>query len=414
MGPNSGRRAACPLLELRKADAESACPDSARLAIATAGKRGSRAFGVAEFSCYIGFDSFAAMSEKPPMSNEALLESLAVIPGARWYHLSDPSSPALDQLAEHFGIHPLQVEDCRHRRQTARMEEHERYTFIVIKTLATGPGVKRLGRSTATSAGGRPVPENVPPGDPATSDPLAPSTPGAGRLKFEDFDIFLGRDYVFTVSDGESALVAQVDTRARSEPPFQNPERITYTLVDSAVDQYLPALDHLGDSINQLEDRVIRNPAPPALREVFRLKRVLLDFRRVATSMREVVNGLIRYCDIPPSAGRHAVDRDLRIYYRDVYEHVARVIDFIETYRDLLTGSLDIYLSAVANRTNEVMKILTLWGTIAMPLLVLTSFYGMNIKLPLEKDPYALIPIGLIMVASTVTVFIYLRRKHWM
>ncbi len=79
-----------------------------------------------------------------------------------------------------------------------------------------------------------------------------------------------------------------------------------------------------------------------------------------------------------------------------------------------LTGSLDIYLSAVANRTNEVMNILALWGTIAMPLLVVTSFYGMNISLPLEKDPYALVPIGLRMVASTMVVFIYIRRKHWM
>ena len=355
------------------------------------------------------------MSSNPSEPNQALLDSLAVIPGVRWYHLSDPSSSALDQLAEHFGIHPLQVEDCRHRRQTARVEEHEKYTFIVIKVLAAAPAEKRSNRSAATSGSGQPRRNGAGDSDSVTGPgPPQSLSSGAGRLKFEDFDIFLGPDYVFTVSGGESALVSTVGTRVRSETALQNPERITHALVDTAVDHYLPALDHLGDFINRLEDRVIRNPAPPTLREIFRVKRVLLDFRRIATSMREVVNTLIRRYDIPHPGQRGVLERDLRFYYRDVYEHVVRVLDFIETYRDLLTGSLDIYLSAVANRTNEVMKILTLWGTIAMPLLVLTSFYGMNIRLPFEKEPYALIPIGLIMVVSTIIVFIYIRRKHWM
>lgn len=200
----------------------------------------------------------------------------------------------------------------------------------------------------------------------------------------------------------------------RSEAALRDPERIIRALIDSAVDHYLPALDRIGDFINRLEDRVIRNPVPPTLREIFHLKRVLLDLRRTATSMREVANGLVRRFDTARSGARESIDQDLRFYYRGVYEHAVRVVDFIETYRDLLAGSIDVYLSAVANRTNEVMKILTLWGTIAMPLLVLTNFYGMNVRLPLEQNPYALAPIGLIMVASTILVFIYIRRKHWM
>jgi magnesium transporter len=355
------------------------------------------------------------MPHEPTASSEALLESLAVTPGLRWFHLSNPSSPALDQLGAYFGIHPLQVEDCRHRRQTARVEEHDKYTFIVVKVLATVPGEKLSARSAAASSGDQPARENAADsGKASIPDPPGTLGSGAGHLKFEDFDVFLGSDYILTVSGGESALVQTVAARVRSEAALQNPERIAHALIDSAVDRYLPALDRLGDFINRLEDRVIRDPEPPTLREIFRLKRVLLDFRRVAASMREAVSGLIRRYDIPHPGPRGAVDRDLRFYYRDVYEHVVRVIDFIETYRDLLTGSLDIYLSAVANRTNEVMKILTLWGTIAMPLLVLTSFYGMNIRLPLEKEPYALIPIGLIMVVSTIVVLIYIRRKHWM
>jgi magnesium transporter len=345
------------------------------------------------------------MAESPQPVYRASLDSLAVIPGVRWFHLSDPSSPALDHVAEHFGIHPLQVEDCRHRRQTARLEEHEHYTFVVIKVLVAPHGGNPADRADAPAANST---------DPDAATPASPGapTPSTARLRFDDFDIFLGPDYILTVDEGNSSLVPSVAPRIAAETSQQNPDRIGYALIDAAVDQYLPALDRLGDFINQLEDRVIHRPSPATLREIFRLKRTLLDFRRVATAMREAVNGLVRRYDVPSSVGRLA-DRELRIYYRDVYDHIVRVIDFIETYRDLLTGSLDIYLSAVANRTNEVMKILTIWGTIALPLLILTSFYGMNVDLPLQKHPHVIAILGLLMAASVLVVYYYFRRKHW-
>jgi magnesium transporter len=343
-----------------------------------------------------------ADNSQPPSAT--LPDSLAVIPGVRWFHLSDPSSSALDYLAGQFGIHPLQVEDCRHRRQTARLEEHERYTFIVIKAL-----VAPHGENSAQQAAHAPAPA----ADSNAPHPMAAvASPSAARLHFDDFDIFLGPDYLLTVDEGNSSLVAAVLPRIATEASLQSPDRIAHALIDAAVDQYLPALDRLGDFINQLEDRVLRRPSPATLREIFRVKRTLLDFRRVATAMREAVNGLVRRYDAPSAVARQA-DRELRIYYRDVYDHIVRIIDFIETYRDLLTGSLDIYLSAVANRTNEVMKILTIWGTIALPLLILTSFYGMNVDLPFQKHPDVLAILGLTMLASVLAVYFYFRRKHW-
>jgi magnesium transporter len=345
------------------------------------------------------------MAESFESATPSLLNALAVIPEVRWYHLADPSSPALDELAAHFGIHPLQVEDCRHRRQTARLEEHERYTFVVIKVLVSPHG------QNAASAADAPTADSSSPQAGSLSAPGA-FVPSTARLRFEDFDVFLGPDYILTVDEGNSSLVPAVRPRIAAETWLQNPDRIAHALIDAAVDQYLPALDRLGDFINQLEDRVIRRASPATLREIFRLKRALLDLRRVATAMREAVNGLIRRYDMPSSATRQA-DRELRIYYRDVYDHIVRIIDFIETYRDLLTGSLDIYLSAVANRTNEVMKILTIWGTIALPLLILTSFYGMNVDLPLQKHAHVIAILGLLMVASVLVVYYYFRRKHW-
>lgn len=159
---------------------------------------------------------------------------------------------------------------------------------------------------------------------------------------------------------------------------------------------------------------MLSHPTPATLRLIFRQKRELLELRRVATAMREAVNGMVRRYDAAASSRPQKVDGELRIYYRDVYDHIVRVIDFVETYRDLLTGSLDIHLSAVANRTNEVMKILTLWGTVALPLLILTSFYGMNIKLPLQDHPHVLGALGAVMLGSSLAVLYYFRRKHWL
>ncbi len=331
----------------------------------------------------------------PPSAHPAALDSLLVVPGVRWYHLADPFSPTLDAAATHFGIHHLQVEDCRHRRQMARLEEHDAYTFLIIKALEN-PDSAAPGDAEAAES----------PGD--SNDP--PATPV--RTRFEDFDIFIGSDYVLTVSEGASNLVGLVAPRVAAETRLHSPDRIAHALVDTAVDQYLPALDALGEFINRLEDRVIHRPSPATLREIFGVKRELLEFRRVATSMREAVNALVRRYDSLSGAPGGA-DRDLRLYYRDIYDHIVRVVEFVETYRDLLTGSLDIYLSAVANRTNEVMKILTLWGTVALPLLILTSFYGMNVKLPFQEHPHVLLILTAFMVLSVAGVLYYFRRKNW-
>jgi magnesium transporter len=336
----------------------------------------------------------AAMTDVSQSTTTNVLESLTVISGVRWYHLADPTSPILDELAKIFDIHPLQVEDCRHRRQTARCEEHERYTFVIIKALVDSPALSH-------------------PAPPATSDePDTHPLTNPSHLRFEDFNIFLGADYVLTVDEGDPHLVASTVPRLLAEPSLQSPDCIVYALIDAAVDRYLPALDRLGDFINHLEDAVIHRPSPAILREIFRLKRGLLDFRRVAIAMREAVSALLRRYDVLAATSSHG-KREIRLYYRDVYDHLVRVIEFVESYRDLLTGSLDIYLSAMANRTNEVMKVLTLWGTVAMPMLILTSFYGMNVKLPLQDYPLMLPLLLFAMGASTAGVIYYFWRKHW-
>jgi magnesium transporter len=281
-----------------------------------------------------------------------------------WYDVSDPDSPELDDLAKRFGLHPLEVEDCRKRPQRAKYNEHDNYVFCVLKHLHDKQ-----------------------------------------KILFDDFDIFLGRDFVITVHCGHQSSMDRVRRRAANEN-VKRADRLAYIVIDELVDDYLPTLDHIAEQTLEIEDQVLENPSPEVLREIFGLKRKLVTFRRNAAGMREVVNAIIR------RENGIAAD-DLDPYFRDVYDHLIRTADLIESYRDLLTSSLDIYLSAISNRTNEVMKVLAIYGTIATPLLVITGFFGMNLPLPLQGKPHATgISIAL-MVLSTVLVLLYFKRKRW-
>jgi magnesium transporter len=285
------------------------------------------------------------------------------IPNLPWFDIDDSASPSLDDLAQRYGLHPLEIEDCRHGHQRAKADEHEKYIFCVLKHLHPDKGIN-----------------------------------------FDDADVFIGRDFIVTVR----TPIDRIDrVRARAvEEKITRVDRLFYILLDEIVDGYLPVLDKLSDETSEIESTVLENPEPAMLKRIFELKRKLIEFRREANAMREVVNTLMR------REGGILGD-DLDPYLRDVYDHLIRTVDLIETYRDLLTGSLDIYLSAVANRTNEVMKVLTIYGTVALPLIIITGFFGMNLPLPFQHSPHALAYTIGIMALSTVAVLIYFKVKRW-
>ena len=195
--------------------------------------------------------------------------------------------------------------------------------------------------------------------------------------------------------------------RARAEQEhIDRLDRLFYMIVDQIVDGYQPVLDKLADEIADIEDVVLDRPDPETLAQIFSLKRKLVEFRRVAGGMREVVNSLMR-------REKGLLGDDLDPYFRDIYDHIIRTVDLIETYRDLLSGALDIYLSAVANRTNEVMKVLTIWGTVALPLVIITGFFGMNLKLPWAETLTAPTYAVALMAISTIAVLVYFKTKRW-
>jgi magnesium transporter len=281
-----------------------------------------------------------------------------------WFDIDDPASQKLDELAERFGLHELQIEDCRQRPQRPKTEEHDHYIFAVLKHIHN-----------------------------------------EGELRFDDIDLFLGPDFLISVRKADQRILEGVRARAEQEGADRL-DRLFYMIVDQIVDGYQPVLDKFAEEISDIEDVVLDCPDPETLGRIFTLKRKLVDFRRVAGGMREVINSLVR-------REKGVLGDDLDPYFRDIYDHVVRAVDMIETYRDLLSGALDIYLSAVANRTNEVMKVLTIWGTVALPLVIVTGFFGMNLKLPWSGDPHGTTYAVILMGISTVAILAYFKMKRW-
>ncbi|HYE24791.1 MAG TPA: magnesium/cobalt transporter CorA [Clostridia bacterium] len=287
-----------------------------------------------------------------------------LVPGVEWYHIDDPESPALDELGRRFNLHPLQIEDCRHRPQRAKAEEHEHYVFVVFKHLHDQT-----------------------------------------KLNFDDVDAFVGRDFLVTVSCRDPKMLARLRERAQ-DARHARVDKLFYFLADEIVDGYLPVLDAMADMGGDIESEVLDNPNPEVLSRILKLKRDLIEFRRMSSGMREVINSIIR-------RENGFIGDDLDPYFRDVYDHLVRTVDLIESYRDLLTGSLDIYMSAVANRTNDVVKLLTVYGTISIPLVVITGFFGMNLHLPWSESPLGAWYASALMLISIAIVLLYFRRKHW-
>jgi magnesium transporter len=288
-----------------------------------------------------------------------------LLPALNWFDVPDPNSSDLDELARRFHLHELQIEDCRHRPQRAKVDEFGTYLFAVLKHLVR----KDRGQ------------------------------------EFDDFDVFLGPNFLITVHQGDCAFLRKLCVRIQ-QSHVTRLDRILYEITDMIVDEYLALLDDSAEDISKVESLVLERPEPPVLRELFLLKRRLIDFRRAASGMRDVMNAIIR------REGGLTGD-DLDPYFRDVYDHLARAVDLVETHRDLLTGSLDIYLSAVANRTNEVMKVLTIYGTLAVPLVIITGFFGMNLRLPWSNNSLGVWYASAAMILSILGVLWYFKRKRW-
>jgi magnesium transporter len=303
------------------------------------------------------------------------IEALADRPGqVAWIDLADPTHDAMARVAHVFRLHPLAVEDALQRRQRPKAEEYEGFLFI-------------------------------------TTHAAHPAGAHGEDVALDEIDIFYGTGYVITVHAGAPPAIEEARRRVRQAPPDLRgmPGYLLYAILDAVVDSYFPVLDILDGYIEDLEDTLFANPARETMDRLFAAKRSLLTLRRVAAPQRDMMNLMMRHDTV-------LVSEPLRAYFRDVYDHLLRITEQIDTHRDLLASALDIYLSLVSNRLNEVMKVLTVITAVFASLAVISGIYGMNFTraFPPFDWPYGFHAALGVMAVSILIMLAVFRRLRWL
>lgn len=295
-----------------------------------------------------------------------------------WLHFAgQPEVGALRRVGEALGLHPLALEDVMNHGQRPKLDDFDDHLFLELGCL--------------TLRDERPL--------------------------VHDFSLFLGEDFVVSVYYGTEDLFAGVRARLRESAGRlrrAGADRLAHALLDAVVDHAFPVLEALGERIEDLEAEILDQPGPDALRDLHRLKRETLLIRRAVWPARDVLANLSRG-DLPQVADR------TRIYFGDVYDHAVQIIELVESYRDMLGGMLDVYLSSVSNRQNEIMKVLTVIATIFIPLTFVVGVYGMNFSvnqtspwaMPELRWDYGYPVLWLVMLALAGVMLVFFKRRRW-
>jgi magnesium transporter len=295
----------------------------------------------------------------------------------RFIDLSDADASALELLRTQFNFHPLAIEDCAHLDQRPKLEEYRDHLFLVTQGF-TCPSVR------------------------------------VRELVLHELHAFLGERYLVTVHASPVAALELVwkrlvhDTTAFS----RGVDFVYYLIADLMVDGHFPLLDRIADELEELEDAVLSNPNKRQLSRIFRLKRHLVAMRKVLSPQRDTMAMLAR-------RGDARVQERTSLYFRDVYDHLSRINESIEANRDLLGNALDAYLSAVSNRTNEIMKALTLLSAVFLPLAFVVGFFGQNFEdLPgFPNWVHSDLLMGLMItlcVGIPIGMYFWFRKKEWL
>jgi magnesium transporter len=291
-----------------------------------------------------------------------------------WLDLTAPGDEEVEQLRDLFGFHPLALEDALHFGQRPKIDAYEDYIFIVFY---------------------------------GARDP----DQGSQEL-LREVQMFISGKYLVTIHRDE--LPALEEQRTRMEGLVLHSEQfLLYRVFDALTDSFFPPLARMDDEIDELEAAVLQGPTDEQLQRLFTMKRSLVAMRKVVTPQRDLFAR-----SIDQIADLSGLQLDERDYFRDVYDHLIRISDLIDSYRDLLSSTTDLYLSTVSNRQNEVMKQLTIVGTIFLPLSFITGFFGMNFSWMINKgiaSTWSFFVLGLGSMLLTCLLLIrFFRRKGWM
>tara|TARA_R110002095_G_scaffold71763_2_gene61064 strand:+ start:4055 stop:5137 length:1083 start_codon:yes stop_codon:yes gene_type:complete len=282
-------------------------------------------------------------------------------------------------IGQYFNIHPLVLEDILNTHQRPKFEEHEDYLYIVLKGLS--------------------------------QEPPDQSASGGFSVNYEQISILVLNDFVFTFKEKKDDLFLPLIQRIRNSNGrirTLGTDYLTYAILDTVVDQNFVLLDSMDETIDQIEEELLTDPTSETLVSIQRIKRELIDIRRAVSPQRELLAAILR-------SDSELIGEKVHIYFRDVYDHVLRITESTDSYRDMLSGLLDIYVSSVSNKMNEIMKILTVFASIFIPLTFIAGIYGMNFEyMPELKWKWSYPVIWGVFITLPTVLVIYFKKKKWL
>lgn len=298
----------------------------------------------------------------------AFLES----PTITWIHAQGrPTPEMLERVGESFGLHRLALEDVLNSGQRPKIESYDGQLFIIM---------------------------SLPRG-------------GDETIAIEQISLFFGANFIVSFHDGQSDPFEPVRHRLRNPGNTlrsQSADHLLYALMDVVIDQGFPVLDDLGERIEDVEEHLLTHPDPDAVAQIHQLRRELLQLRRLLWPHREILNTLLR-------DGHANIGPETRLYFRDCYDHTIQIMELLETYRDSAANMMEVYLSGVSNRLNEVIRVLTVIATIFMPPTFLVGVYGMNFDhMPELHWRYGYPLVWIAIAAMMVGMLYFFRRKRWL
>jgi magnesium transporter len=279
----------------------------------------------------------------------------------------------LEQFGECLNVHPLVLEDVLNTEQRPKLDDYGEYLFVVLKMFRYDDQ--------------------------------------SGEMEAEQISLVLGANFVVSLQEKPGDIFDPIRERIRDGKGRirkMEADYLAYALIDTIVDHYFVVLEQIGEKIEFLEEELITNPTPETLQTIHNLKRDLIFLRKSVWPLREVIGSLER-------GESSLIGESINVYLRDVYDHTIQVIDTMETFRDMISSMLDIYLSSISNRMNEVMKVLTIIATIFIPLTLIAGIYGMNFKyMPELEWPWGYPTAWVIMLGIAAVMLVYFRRKKWL
>lgn len=323
-----------------------------------------------------GLDAaFSVIDYSPAHYDEFTIEHVDQLPeqgdSIRWIR-SGTGPVVLEQVGALFGIHPLVLEDIQNHGQRPKVEDYGNYVYMVLKTVHGAED---------------------------------------GTLEFDQISMVIGANWIVTFYKTDTHLFEPLIQRIKTfkgKICKNKADFLCYAISDYIIDQYFLVLEQTGEQIESFESEIITNPNPNLLHKLKTLKTQMLFFRKAVWPVRDMINELER--------GEASIFTDeTLVYFRDVQDHVIQIIDTVETYRDIISGILDIYLSSISYKLNEIMKLLTIISTIFIPLSFLASLWGMNYKNMPELDWTYGYPMALsIMAGVALSLMMFFKRKNWL